>query len=678
MYPRLRKLLKLFFTILLFFPNVVNVWGSLCPDSDNLSPIEQKYFQEAEAYFEEKNFTAAHHLYEQLISEITSQGSKEVPPFIYQSIGKVNIELFNYDSAFEYFSFVIDNPRSSKEIQAETLSLLGRAYSTLGENNLAHEYFIKVIKLREEVGDKKGLTEDLYSLGSLFFYQKNYEEALENYNKTLTIAKKYKYDRYIYNATAALGATYEQGGDLDKSLKFNAEALRLAEEQNYSTGVSYALHNFGTNYAVNNEHEKALEYFARSLSSKAPTDKFGKAGDYIAIGKSYLQLKKYSQAKDNLEKALEIGKGIKAKARIADVYEELSKVYSETGELQEENRSLKLYIAVRDSMLNEEALNEIGQRKNAYAMAKKENEILALKNEKEILKAEQRISQLQNTIWIVAFFFLVVIAIALFFSWKKQRKMASLLQEKHSEIEEKNEKIQIQNKLLEQSNVELQNFAHVASHDLKEPLRMVNSFSGLLQQKYDTVLDDRGQEYMYYITDAVDRMQILLDDLLNYSRVNTSNKDSVTINTANVAAKVRMDLTPKLQENLGDVVINYDNMPEIQGNKSQFGQLLQNLISNGLKFQNGKPPVVSVDCQERKKDFLFSVKDNGIGISKENQAKIFDMFTRLHTRTEYEGTGIGLSTCKKIVDRHGGEIWVESTEGEGCTFFFTISKILSK
>jgi len=371
---------------------------------------------------------------------------------------------------------------------------------------------------------------------------------------------------------------------------------------------------------------------------------------------------------------LELGIESKTKARIADAHALLAKVYRKTGDIYKENMCLNMYISVKDSMLNEETVKEIGQRKNAYFMAKKENEIIVLKSEKEVLKAEQHISYLKSIFWIIAFCTLVIIIIALFFNWKKQRRMARLLQEKHREIEEKNEKIQIQNKLLEQSNVELQNFAYVASHDLKEPLRMVNSFSGLLKRKYDDVLDDRGQEYMFYITDAVDRMGVLLDDFLDYSRVTTSDKNSEAVNTGNVAAKVRMNLTPRLEEKSGDVIINYDKMPEIQGNKSQFGQLLQNLISNGLKFQNGKPPVVQVDCEERKKDYLFSVKDNGIGISEENQAKIFDMFTRLHTREQYEGTGIGLSTCKKIVDRHGGEIWVESEEGQGATFFFTVSK----
>lgn len=676
MHSSSRGFIKLLFFVLLTFSGVIDAWEGYDIDLNSLSFQEQDYLQKGKDCLEEEEFISALYFYEQLISEISKEENKKIPPSIHYRIGEINRILSNYDSAFDYFSYIINNPKASKELKNETLSSLAESYSKLGENNLAHEYFIKVIESREEVQDEEGLMSDFYSLGSLFFYQGNYEEALENYNKTLVLAKKNKSDKFIYNVTSALGATYEQMGKLAQSLLYNAEALRLAKEQNYLIGISYALHNFGTNYAVQNNHEKALEYFARSLATKQPTDKFGQAGDYMAIGESHLRLENYAEAEENLEKGLQIGRETKAKARIANAHELLAQVYKETGEVYKENMSLHLYIAAKDSMLDEEALKEIGQRKSAYALTKKENEIIILKSDKEILKAEQRVSRVKNIFWIFAFCASILLGIVLFFNWKKQKKMAGLLQEKHYEIEEKNEKIQIQNKLLEQSNIELQNFAYVASHDLKEPLRMVNSFSGLLKRKYNDVLDDRGQEYMYYITDAVDRMGILLDDLLDYSRVTTSDKNSEPVNTGNVAATVKMNLTPRLEEKSGEVIINYDKMPNIQGNKSQFGQLLQNLISNGLKFQKDKPPVVELDCEERKKDYLFSVKDNGIGISKENQAKVFDMFTRLHTREQYEGTGIGLSTCKKIVDRHGGEIWLESEEGKGTTFFFTISKQL--
>jgi len=676
MYPNLRAQLKLILLMFLIFPSSISAWEEHQFDVETLSVLERSYLEQAEMCNDEQEFELERYLYNEFIAELKSKNIHEIPLFVYLKLGNLELDLFDYDAAFHYFSLILDNPNSSKSLQASTLSSLAQSYSQLGDNNLAHEYFIKVIKLREEAGDEIGLIGDFYSYGSLSFYQKNYNKALENYKKTLVLAKKHNNETFIYNATSALGATYEQIGELAQSLVYNAEALKLAKEQNYDVGISYAFHNFGSNYAVQNNHEKALEYFDRSLATKKANDKFGKAGDYIAIGKSHLYLKNYAQAKESLEKALQLGIDIKAKTRIASAHEQLAKVYKGTGNLRKENECLNMYIAVKDSMLNEEAIKEIRQREYSYKMAQNEKQIIVLKSETEILKAEKRVSYLKNIFWILAFCSLAVVVVVLFYNWKKQQNMARLLQEKHYEIEEKNEKIQIQNRLLEQSNVELQNFAYVASHDLKEPLRMVNSFSGLLKRKYNDVLDDRGQEYMYYITDAVDRMGTLLDDLLDYSRVTTSDKNSEAVNTGNVAAKVRMNLTPRLEEKSGDVIINYDKMPEIQGNKSQFGQLLQNLISNGLKFQNGKPPVVEVDCQERKKDYLFSVKDNGIGISKENQAKVFDMFTRLHTREQFEGTGIGLSTCKKIVNRHGGKIWVESEVGQGATFFFTVSKQL--
>jgi len=430
MYPNSRGLLKLLFFTLLLFPSVAHAWEEQSFDVNTLSPIEQVYWEQAEMCSYENEFDAARLLYNQLLFELNSRNFPEIPSFIYHQIGKVDLNLFNYDSAFHYFSLVLDNPNSDKSLQASTLSALAQAYSQLGDNNLSHEYFLKVIKLREDAGDEVGLIGEFYSLGSLSFYQKDYNEALSNYNKTLTLAKKHKEDKFIYNATAALGATYEQIGELAQSLAFNAKALRLAEEQDYAVGVSYALHNFGTNYAVQNNHEKALEYFDRSLETKLDSDKFGQAGDYIAIGKSYLYLKKYAQAQENLEKALKLGIDIQAKARIATAHEQLAKVYRGTGEIYKENMYLNKYIAVKDSMLNEEALKEIVQRNNAYRMAQNEKQIIVLKSETEILKAEKRVSYLKNIFWIIAFCSLVVVVIVLFFNWKKQQKMARLLHEK--------------------------------------------------------------------------------------------------------------------------------------------------------------------------------------------------------------------------------------------------------
>ena len=663
--------------ILLFFTVHLFGWEDPAFDKNILSPQALEYLAEVEKCENDKEFSAAVLYLQFVLKDIDKYPGMQVPPFLYYKLGKNYIQANDYEKALDYLLPIIENENSGDNLKVESLTAIFKVYTQLGEVNLAHEFGLRAVQMREDLQDTEGLMKNLYSLGSLFYYQKNYKEAEEYYTRVYELAQKSDNSRYIYNTTSALGTVYQELDQPDKALKYTAESLHLAEEINYTIGISYALHNFGSFYAERNEHEKALEYFQRSLAMKKEAeDEWGMTGDFIALGKSYTELENYRTAEESLQKALVLAKENRARVRVLEAEEALAKVYEKTGNVNAEAAKLRNVIALRDSMLTETAVKEMGSRKAAYAMQKKESEIQKLQSEKVILEGQRQIFRLQAYLWIGAFGIVVIAAAGLFFYSRKQKKVLDLLQEKHYEIAEKNEKIQIQNKLLEQSNTELQNFAYVASHDLKEPLRMVSSFSGLLKKRYDTVLDERGNEYMYYITDAVERMNTLLDDLLNYSRVNTSDKDLEKINTGNIAAKVKINLTPVLQEKHGELDIPFDKMPELYGNKSQFGQLLQNLISNGLKFHNGKAPVVKVDCEERKSDYLFSVKDNGIGISDENQKKIFDMFTRLHTRQQYEGTGIGLSTCKKIVERHGGEIWVESKEGEGSTFKFTVKKQL--
>lgn len=668
----------LFYTILIFFclfPQANFAWEDPAFDVSQLSAEAKVLWEQARMCSEESEWEAAALLVYRVIEQVKSADKTPVPPYLYYTLGDIYKKLQKYEAALDYLLPITEYENAGYELKARSYSAIAQAYFRIGENNLSHDYGMRAVEQYEMLNDKRGLAKSWYNLGSLFYYQKNYSEALENYETALGLAKEIQDKKIIYSCTAALGALYEQIGQPDVSLSFNAEALHMATEINYTTGISYALHNFGSNYASQGNYEKALEYYQRSLKIKEEEgDEWGMAGDYLAIGKVYAEKRDNRQAINYLKKGLTLSESLNAKVRIAEIRRSMAEAYRDLGDINAENESLRLLMLVRDSLYNEEAVALMGSRKAAYAMQKKESEIIQLRAEKLILESEKRIHKLRTALWIGGFCLIGLIAVFLLYSWHKQKKNALLLLQKAKEIKRKNEKINLQNHLLEMSNQELQNFAYVASHDLKEPLRMVNSFSGLLKRRYDDVLDDRGQEYMYYITDAVERMETLLDDLLDYSRVNTSEKNTEKINTANIAAKIKMNLTPVLEEKAGEVNINFDQMPELYGNGSQFGQLLQNLISNGLKFHNGKAPVVDVTCTERPEDYLFAVKDNGIGISEENQKKIFEMFTRLHTREQYAGTGIGLSTCKKIVERHGGKIWVESADGQGSTFYFTVAK----
>ncbi len=223
---------------------------------------------------------------------------------------------------------------------------------------------------------------------------------------------------------------------------------------------------------------------------------------------------------------------------------------------------------------------------------------------------------------------------------------------------------------LARSNTELEQFAYVASHDLQEPLRMVASFTQLLARRYKGKLDADADEFIGYAVDGATRMQGLINDLLAYSRVGTRGKPFELTNCDDVFNYAVANLRVAIEEN--GAVVTHEGLPTIMADGMQMVQLFQNLVGNALKFHSDKRPEVHVEARRNDAEWLFSVRDNGIGIAPEQYERIFVIFQRLHGREEYPGTGIGLAVCKRIIERHKGRIWVESEVGKGSTFRFTI------
>lgn len=225
-------------------------------------------------------------------------------------------------------------------------------------------------------------------------------------------------------------------------------------------------------------------------------------------------------------------------------------------------------------------------------------------------------------------------------------------------------------KELQRSNAELQQFAYIASHDLQEPLRMITAYLGLLKKKYGDELSPQAREYMSTAMSGAERMRQLIDDLLQYSRIDTHGKEYTLVNLTKVAEEIKSDLQMAINDTGASVVIG--PLPTIMMDESQITQVFQNLIANAIKFHGQEPPRVEVTAHHGDHEWIIAVADNGIGIDPKFHGNLFKMFQRLHTREEYPGTGIGLAISKKIVERHGGRIWVESEVGKGSTFFFTI------
>jgi PAS domain S-box-containing protein len=259
----------------------------------------------------------------------------------------------------------------------------------------------------------------------------------------------------------------------------------------------------------------------------------------------------------------------------------------------------------------------------------------------------------------------------------ERKKAEEALRQREKELNEQAQQLQkelTQRRRVEEelarSNKELEQLAYVASHDLQEPLRMVTSYVQLLARRYRGKLDGDADEFIGFAVNGAARMQQLINDLLTYSRVGTRGREFEPTDCEIILGQVLKNLQVAIEEK--QAIITHDPLPVIMADNVQLGQLFQNLIGNAIKFQGTEPPRIHVSASLIGNAWVFSVCDNGIGIAPEYAERIFVIFQRLHTQEKYPGTGIGLALCKKIVERHGGHIWVESEPGKGATFYFTV------
>lgn len=276
----------------------------------------------------------------------------------------------------------------------------------------------------------------------------------------------------------------------------------------------------------------------------------------------------------------------------------------------------------------------------------------------------------------ISFFTKMFILIGVFFSMSDVKTNILFYQKKSdlliATIQEKNEELEKTYQQISQQNQELRQFAYVVAHDLKEPLRMISSYTQLLQRRLKHQLNENTTDLMAYVIKGVHRMRQLLTDLLAYATLDREEQRQEKVDLNKIIQDILQNLKVAISES--HAVITHPKLPTITANPTQMIQLFQNLLSNSIKFRGTKEPKITISVEEKPQYFLFAIKDNGIGIAPEYQEKIFGVFQRLHTRTQYEGTGIGLAICQKIVHNQGGKIWLESKEGEGTTFFITFPK----
>lgn len=539
----------------------------------------------------------------------------------------------------------------------------GMVYWYQGDYEQASKFFFEALALREELGDKLGLSRSYNNIGNVFFRQEDYNQALNYYKLGLEMRKELQDSVgliYSYNNLADVAL---KKGNYDEALENYKIALGFGRSTGHQGGLTFVLQNMGLFYKEKAQIDSARYYFEKSLPIAE------KINDKNKVSFLLNQIARIELGNDKFEKALELGERSRqlsleagAKDKLKDACEILSLAYAGLGNYEEAYMEMQNFYSLDEEIASDAKEKAILEITSKYETAKKEAEILSQKT--ELLENEKKVNRLTIILFVLIFLSIAILALGLFTRYRLQVKNAKMLTEKNRQIEAQNEK-------LIRSNSALEQFAYIASHDLKEPLRNISSFSSLLKRNYEKVVDKTGKEYIEIITGGVRHMSALLEDILAYSRLtqNTLTRDE-DIDMNDVVKSVKSTLEKVIEEK--QVSITTDQLPIVKSNNIQMYQLLQNLISNGIKFNDKDKPHVHVGYNQENGHHHFSVSDNGIGINKEFENKIFQIFQRLHKSEEYTGTGIGLAICEKIVKQHDGEIWLESEKKEGSTFHFTL------
>ncbi len=575
---------------------------------------------------------------------------------LYESNKQSNLALKLGISAFK------KSIENNADQSSESAIFLARLYNEQGTYDKSYKILLQSLTHSQKIS--RSAADLNYELGNTFYYQSNLEEALKHYTGAYDIYKQLNHSTSwdVFSSLGAIGSVYGEMKEIEKSLLYHEQALWIAENMNDDYSVANASYNVAVASHYLGQYSKAASFYEKAITiNKKLEDHLSLTYNYLGLSSTKIENGEIETGKQIIKKVLQEAEKIDDKSHLQYIYQELSNVYFKSGNLSDSHSYLSKYVDLKDSLINEQSLKELSNIKTNYEIQKAEKD-----TEIALLKKDANITQMK---WITTFCSLLalLVVLAMFYSrYKLQLNSNKALESKNLEIEKRNRELIISNQALEQ-------FAHIASHDLKEPLRSISSFSSLLNKKHYNEVDDDSKEFFGYISDSVNRMYNLLEDILAYSKLNYSEEElHEDVNTKRVLDVVLDNLDNEIIES-GVKIETKGEFPTINGSFSSFIQLFENLISNAIKFHaKTDKPVIKISCTRKRNTYVFAVNDNGIGISRNYHEKIFHVFKRLNPKHEYPGNGIGLAICKKLVEKFQGKIWVESKEGKGSTFFVSL------
>lgn len=594
--------------------------------------------------------------------------------YAYNTISTAYNGIGPIDSAYLYSRLALDLAIEMNEAfsLAVAKNNMGIYYLNQGNYPLSLQYLQEALEHDSNTGEYVDPTGVYANIGILHEEMGDEEKAIEYYLKSAEAALTFEDEASIAYAYLDYGYVDAMQGKLDSALQHYENALAIYRKIKHANREAETLYYIGEIYYEREDYDRALSYQEKALAiyeriqskEDVPSMYSIIAGIYKEMGDTQLAISYFQQA-------IGLAKKTGLTSLLPSLFEELSQTYKVDENYQKAYEYEVMFRTWQDSFFNSATKERIAKLETTYELAVQEAENKKLNQQqaqqKVILRQRTLIAIAASLITVLVFFIAVI-------QYRANLQKAILNRNLELKVKERTAALASANQKLLESNDELERFTFIASHDLKEPLRNITSFINLIQKKLKDTTDKDLTEYMDFVVRNTRQLYGLVEDILTHSRVEANRKrtsEKVDLNL--LLLDIQMGLNRTLEEK--NAVVQAVELPPVQGYRSEFFLLLKNLIENGLKYNESPQPMIKIDCRTESGQFQFSVADNGIGINPSYHDRIFEMFTRLNNRSKYLGSGIGLATCKKIIQKYNGEIWIESQEGQGSTFFFTLPTV---